>query len=217
MSSPPSELHDDVVSPELVLVDPALRARLRSQLVSEARSAGAVVSSAGIASFQAAVEPAECPSVGGADSGGRQKRSELVAGASIALAGAMVGIGALWLAGLVHRPGSADLVSGAPSPTAGSVGSLRLPASPRSPTVRRFSWAPVDGATSYEVAFYRGDVRVIDTVTATTSIGIAVGPKGNGRKRSLGPGRYRWYVWPIHQGRHRSAAIVDSELVVPSV
>jgi hypothetical protein len=87
----------------------------------------------------------------------------------------------------------------------------------RSPTPstqpRRFAWAPVSGVSAYEVAFYKENVPVFRARTKSPSIVVPERARGKG-KRLLGPGTYRWYVWPVRNGRVASVALVRSTFVV---
>jgi hypothetical protein len=86
--------------------------------------------------------------------------------------------------------------------------------SPTAETPHRFAWPPAPGATSYQVAVYRNDVPVFRARTARTSIVIPERPSQSRSTRLLVPGTYRWYVWPIHNGRTDSVALVRSTFVV---
>jgi hypothetical protein len=77
--------------------------------------------------------------------------------------------------------------------------------------VQRFTWAPVSGATAYDVAFYRGTVPVFNARTQAPTIAIRV----RGAASRLPPGTYRWYVWPVRRGKVDRVAVVNSTLVIP--
>jgi hypothetical protein len=87
---------------------------------------------------------------------------------------------------------------------------------PAAASPRRFAWAPAPGATSYEVAIYKADVRVFRARTTTASIVIPERTQRTGSSPLLGPGTYQWYVWPVRHGRRDSVALVRSTLVVPA-
>jgi hypothetical protein len=86
--------------------------------------------------------------------------------------------------------------------------------SSETPPPRRFAWPPAPGATSYEVAVYRGDVPVFRARTTRTSIVIPERTKQSRSSRLLVPGTYKWYVWPVRKGRPASVALVRSTFVV---
>ncbi len=89
------------------------------------------------------------------------------------------------------------------------------PSSPTpAPEPQRFAWAPVPGATAYEVAFYKDRVQVFRSRTPTPSIVIAGRPPGT--ESPLAPGTYLWYVWPVRGGKVDSVAVVRSKLVIPA-
>jgi hypothetical protein len=80
---------------------------------------------------------------------------------------------------------------------------------------RRFAWAPVAGAQSYEVAFYRGNDRIYVARTETPKLELPSRWRHNGRWMSLTRGAYRWYVWVVGaDGERRTAAVVQARLVV---
>ena len=81
---------------------------------------------------------------------------------------------------------------------------------------RHFVWVPVGGANAYEVALYRGGIRVFDARTRRTSIDIPVG-RGASRPAATGlvpPGTYEWYVWPMRGTKRDRIATVASRLVL---
>ena len=88
--------------------------------------------------------------------------------------------------------------------------------SPESAVVpQRFVWAPDARASGYEVAFFRGAALVFSRSTKRAEVSIPASWSFAGRRLSLEPGEYRWYVWPIVGGRRASEAIVQAKLVVP--
>jgi hypothetical protein len=98
----------------------------------------------------------------------------------------------------------------APQPT--KVAAAQKPPAPAAP--RRFAWPPAPGATSYQVAVYKDDIQVFRARTARTSIVIPDRSSQSRSSRPLVPGTYRWYVWPIHNGRTDTVALVRSTFVV---
>jgi hypothetical protein len=85
----------------------------------------------------------------------------------------------------------------------------------RAPTARRFAWAPVAGADAYHVALFLGDQRVLFTTTRRAQLTVPARWTLAGESRRLGPGEYRWYVWPVTSGRRAQNAVVQATLTVP--
>ena len=107
-----------------------------------------------------------------------------------------------------------------PQPPAAE-GANEPPARTRSPSTgaagaRRFAWPPVVDATGYHVELFRGSTLVFRNETKKPQILIRRSWRFGGRLRALEPGAYRWYVWPIVDGRRKANAIVQAKLVVPS-
>lgn len=71
-----------------------------------------------------------------------------------------------------------------------AIGQLRAPA-------RVFAWAPVAGARSYRVSFYRGTRLVYSHVTTSPRLVLRARWTFGGRKHRMRRGTYRWYVWPV--------------------
>ena len=80
------------------------------------------------------------------------------------------------------------------------------------PAPQRFAWAPSPGATAYHVELFRGSAKVFDADTQHTVITIPARWTFDGRTRALGPGEYRWYVWPLVSGIRATRAIVQARL-----
>ena len=222
------------VSPELVLVDPALGDRARSRLAQPldtvARVDALVHASrrAALARHSAEVPPRPAPRVvmprrriprtG-------QRRSAALVGA--VAAGAVV---AAMLIGvrieLGGTPAGADTTvvvtapdSSAPEPPSG--GTVPKPAAPvprpaTRPQPQRFAWAPTTGASAYHVELFLGSSRVFAADTKRATLTIPARWKSGGRTRSLRPGDYRWYVWPVFSGQRAAEAIVQATLTIPS-
>ena len=106
-----------------------------------------------------------------------------------------------------------------PAGTAASEGANPPSAGTRSPSTgagtRRFAWPPVAGATGYHVELFKGSALVFRNETARPETLIPRRWRFDGRLRRLEPGEYRWYVWPIVNGRREATAIVQAKLVVP--
>ena len=82
-------------------------------------------------------------------------------------------------------------------------------------TAKRFVWAPAPGAAGYRVQIFRASTLVFSADTSEPSTTVPATWTQGGARRSLDPGTYRWYVWPLVEGRPASKAIVQSTLVVP--
>jgi hypothetical protein len=104
--------------------------------------------------------------------------------------------------------------------TGASEGGATKPSAPTRPPstgadTRRFAWPPVAGATGYHVELFKGSALVFRNETANPEILIPRRWRFDGRRRRLEPGEYRWYVWPVVNGRRKAMAIVQAKLVVP--
>jgi len=58
------------------------------------------------------------------------------------------------------------------------------------------TWAPVPGATYYNVQLYRDGRKILTAWPKSTKFRLQASWRYNGRSYALSPGRYRWYVWP---------------------
>jgi len=222
---------EDLLSPELALVDPSLRAAAQKRIPDVTDRALRSLSTASpplsngherFITLARAVEVAD-----GSERSSRDRRSQswrLVAGvASVTV------LGLLFVD--VHAPLDKTPASGKPSAIAMSTGDatraqdaqprrsptpeVRNGSSVRTPPQsRRFAWAPVDNASGYHVEFFRGSSRVLARNTHQSQITIPAEWGFDGRRESLVPGEYRWYVWPIISGRRAARAIVQAELAV---
>lgn len=81
-------------------------------------------------------------------------------------------------------------------------------------TSRQFAWAPVDGASGYEVQLFRGSVRIYSGSSSRPTLSLPARWTHDGIEYSLRPGAYRWYVWPVVSGRRAARAVVQANLVV---
>jgi hypothetical protein len=103
--------------------------------------------------------------------------------------------------------------------TGATEGANEPPARTRSPSTRagtrRFAWPPVAGATGYHVELFKGPALVFRNEATKPEILIPRRWRFDGRPRKLEPGEYRWYVWPVVNGRRKASAIVQARLVVP--
>jgi hypothetical protein len=220
MAAVPREL--DIVSPELALVDPELGQAARARL----------------ADLPGIVHPQASPAPIGTAMFGRRVPSSLGPpvreGHSRRL---LVGVAAATMLALVlfdvrvevgERPAVAES-NPSESPHASSVGPVTRPSSPttasrRPPdttrklfraTDRRFAWAPVPGASGYHVEFFRGSARVFADETTGPLLTVPAEWSLDGSRRSLRPGTYRWYVWPIVGDHRQSHAVVQATLSIP--
>jgi len=80
--------------------------------------------------------------------------------------------------------------------------------------LRRFAWAPVPGASSYHVEFFRGDSLVYSSDTVFPHLTLPSNWTLDGRRHKLSAGVYRWNVWPVVSRVRRAEATVQAELVV---
>ena len=58
------------------------------------------------------------------------------------------------------------------------------------------AWAPVKGASYYNVQIYRGAHKVLSVWPKQPQLRLPRTWSFEGTSRRLAPGRYRWYVWP---------------------
>jgi hypothetical protein len=79
---------------------------------------------------------------------------------------------------------------------------------------RRFAWAPVTGANGYHIELFRGGNRVLVLNSTLPQVDVPTRWSSGGTVRSLIPGEYQWYVWPVVSGRRAAAAIVQAKLVI---
>jgi hypothetical protein len=184
--SAPARSVEEAVSPELALVDPELRRRLIRELASQEPQERHV------APTESCDESPAAPA---------RPRSRRRVGLEVVLVPLVAAVGY----------SVAMLVSSSPPPSLG-VGAARPSASAPSHH-RRLAWAPVAGATAYDVALYAGSRRVYLERSRTASVQIGVNPGGGGTA-TVAPGTYEWYVWPVRHGRRDASAIVRSRLVL---
>lgn len=65
------------------------------------------------------------------------------------------------------------------------------------------SWAPVEGASHYQLVVYQQSNRYYEAIVNTNLAYV-----------SLGPGDYSWFVFPITNGQIANIATVQSTLTV---
>jgi hypothetical protein len=192
------------VSPELVLVDPELaqreRARLRTPAPVPATSAPVARPAA---LWAASAPPHRRPRPRAAPS--RRRHSRVVVWAT-ALALAVLG-----LQYVLQHESPQPILGDTPVRTAART-AIQAPsaAPPMGPpkqsiglgatTLRTLAWAPVPGATSYELRLYRGSERILLKHTRSTRLTLPERWRHDGRSVRLEPGRYRWNVWALSSG-----------------
>lgn len=178
---------------------------------------------------QAAVDAEQRSSFAAAWSRRRQRALVLSAGAAavgvVAAVTAFAAVGEGEPTSAPQPAGSADLgflpplpsiPSGAAPPRPAPAGPNVAPP-PQAPTGRRtFAWAPVAGAESYKLALFREDELVYTVRTTDTSLSLPITWRYQGRAERLGPGSYRWVVWPVMKGSDSpsSKATVAAQLVI---
>ncbi len=237
--SPGSEA--EPISPELVLVDPSLRHVLFS---GESNGTSSLVPTFP-ATADAVTEPFLAKDPESSDSAPRRTWQGLLVAALLGSL-ATIGVGlVLWALplGSSDERSASTTAAGESIPTTGSQpapestanadeaqaangqGAAATPTRPAgqqgaqtqaAPAPRRFAWAPVAGATAYDVAIYKDDVPVFRARTKTPSIVIPERSRQAGAERLLEPGTYQWYVWPVRNGQPDRVALVRSTLVVPA-
>jgi hypothetical protein len=82
---------------------------------------------------------------------------------------------------------------------------------------RTFAWPEEKGADAYEFRLYRATALVFRARTTKPRLVLPVEWKLADKLQRLMPGAYRWYVWPVARGRDEppSRAIVQARLVIP--
>jgi hypothetical protein len=244
LASPTVTDADEPITPELVLVDPELARRARARLP-EQRSYSPVPPKVEAApepapKVEALPEPATLddappqaePTPRPQDGRGSKKRRA----ATYALVLIILGAAAAAIA--YARPldrfssqsgndGAAPSADNTPRATARTsrddsdqsrepaTQSAKPPAPVTSP--RSFAWAPVRGAASYLVQFYRARTEIFRARPSKPRVVVPARWSFRGHDYSLEPGRYRWSVRPRLGGRARRSygqPVVLSQLVV---
>jgi hypothetical protein len=80
-----------------------------------------------------------------------------------------------------------------------------------------FVWAPVRGASYYNVQVFKGTRKVFSAWPTTNRLRMPASWRFGGRRERLTPGTYRWYVWPGFGARARTrygAALGSSTFTV---
>jgi len=223
MDAFPHEL--DLVSPELVLVDPELARAARALLVSppvHARSRPFSSAPAGSSAFGAWAPAERVHPVR------EQYSRRLLVGVATATMLALLLFDVRVEVG--ERPAAADSSASAVGTSSRATGPSSPPVStprvttppsarpstkkPFRATDRRFAWAPIPGASGYHVEFFRSSSRVFAKQTTGPYLTVPGQWTINGSRRSLRPGTYRWYVWPIVAGKRQSQAVVQATVSI---
>jgi hypothetical protein len=206
--------HDSTsVSPELVLVDPGLGEWAREQLPAPPDTLEAL----------AVARTTAAP----ATSGRRPRRWRRRLLAATVLAAVLAG-GAFLVGSRTDVDDSTaarlPVIGEEPQPPAAPTPEPASPPPPPAPSpaptgaatgTRRFVWAPVANATGYHVELFKGAALIFRDETTKPEVLIPSRWRFDGGLRSLRPGEYRWYVWPVEGGKRQAEAIVQAKLVVP--
>lgn len=215
----------EVVSPELVLVDPQLALRARASLTTPALTVHSRSSAFEVRPQMSLVVAAEP----------RRERApydDLVAprrkqSAWLTVCVALGIVVAILLSDVRVELGHPSEAADGDAGRAERVMPVR-PSKPRSrdsqdpvsqpsaATVRRFAWAPADGASGYRFELFRGSSMIFTAETSRAELLLPASWRSAGERQTLRGGAYRWYVWPLVAGARSSAAIVQASLVIPA-
>jgi hypothetical protein len=200
----------EVVSPELALVDPELAVRAR-ELLEPRDTIDHLEQLSAIARRSALASGADTNSASPAATQRRVRRRSARAAAGVATAVAMSA--ALLLGVRVDLRGS-DAVADPTTPSSIVDPAQEPPAGVRAQAPQRFAWAPTDGAAAYHVEVFRGATKVFAADTKQPLAELPASWTYGGALQRLDPGEYRWYVWPIVEGRRAASATVQARLIV---
>ena len=67
----------------------------------------------------------------------------------------------------------------------------------------QLTWDPVADVRGYRLSLYRGPRKILVLVSHEPKVVLAGSWRFNGRRVTLTPGTYRWYVWPIPQAEQQ--------------
>jgi len=212
----------EVVSPELVLVDPQLAFRARASLATPVRMVHSRSGAFAVRPYSSLVIADEPSRARYDDLAQRGRRSGWVT-ACVALAIVVAILLSDVRVELGHPSEAADrnaeradrVMPVRPSKPRWSRDSRRPDSqAPSAATVRRFAWAPADGASGYRFELFRGSSRIFTAETSRPELLLPANWRVAGKRQTLRAGAYRWYVWPLVAGARSSAAIVQASLVV---
>ena len=228
-------VQEEQISPELVLVDPELADAERAKLADRPTTPAARPARPAIVSAPPLAERARATRPPAAERLGSRRLLIGVAAATVATVlffDVRVEVGDIpasatrgarqaaavpphpaskrRLAKPKHTPTGKPARVGTRPRSRGSRASKAAAASPR-----RFAWAPTPRASGYYVEFFRGPRRVFARETSDAAIEIPVKWRYNGVERSFMPGEYRWYVWPVINGRRVTRAAVQTMVSIP--
>jgi hypothetical protein len=220
---PAAERQDELVSPELVLVDPTLARWAREHLPERGETATRVPPAprpapskqeplAVASDTTARTRPAATA---------RPRRRRRAAGLTVSVLIGLASAAVLVYLGVRSEAHPTLVEPAAPSESNGSTQAATPPPEPVAPaggvpTSRRFAWAPRAGASGYHVELFKGPVLVFRADSPKPEIVIPKRWRLNGRVHTLVPGSYRWYVWPRVAGRRQARAIVQAKLILPT-
>jgi hypothetical protein len=213
-----------IVSPELALVDPALAARERTRLPVRGLAPASRQTDVGVLGIVGGRSYATTEDV--ALAGAHPASGHNGVRRWLSLAGAAAGIATSLMLLDVRvevgkSPASAESQTSRAA-TPASQPETRTSSQPaaveaRLPRAlaRRFAWAPVQGASAYRVEIHSGSTRIFTRVTSKPQVTVPATWVSEGKRVSLEPGEYNWYVWPIESGRRASRAVVQASLSIP--
>ena len=198
---------DDVTSPELVLVDPDLGELARARLPD---APPIRLEWTPIAQHSAIVTTR-------ADRARRVRRRAPQLNERRFLVGCAVATAlVVLLVDLRVGTGSSPATQATPPSTSPLPGSVPRPsATPSKPIDRRFVWAATPKASGYHVEFFRASRRVFVRDTVEPEVVVPASWTFAGSHRTLRPGEYTWYVWPIVRGRRLPGATVQATVSIP--
>ena len=211
----------DAVSPELALVDPLLAQRERVSLPAprDALLLGPLRPPVPPFRPRPRARPVmDWPGLAATLRGWRIDSRRRLTGA-LALTGVVLVAASYVVTRDDEVPSTAAPPATAPSasvPPKAPATSIRVAPSPSPPKERTFAWAPDPSADGYRFELFRGARLLYGTETAKASVVVPATWTENGARRSIAPGSYRWYVWPIVDERRLANAIVQARLDVPA-
>jgi hypothetical protein len=198
---------DDVTSPELVLVDPDLGALARERLPD---APPVRLEWTPIAQHSAVVRTRVEPAGPLARRVPRLDERRLLVGCALVTALVVL------LVDLRVGAGNSPATQATPVSTAALPGSVPRPSkTPAKPTDRRFVWAATPKASGYHVEFFRASRRVFVRDTTEPEVVVPARWTYAGGHRTLRPGEYTWYVWPVVRGRRATSATVQATVSIP--